>query len=355
MTGTAERYEQQALGCALLGSPFYARLLERLAADARAGGPADRVLADFAERPGGDAPQLRLLGGIHRMVLTGELPDLARHFPSAGGDGDADAAWPLVRGLLADLPGAVADALTRPPQTNEVGRAGPLGGGLAVVAGDTGLPLRLFELGTSAGLNLRLDRFHHEADDRTMGDPTAAVRFVDLWDDGAPPYSAIEVVERRGCDRSPLDPADEADRLTLLSYLWPDQAERRARTEAAIEVAQRVPAEVERADIGTWLADRLDLVDGTATVVFHSIVWQYLEPEEQAQVRQRLHEVGQRASTRHPLAWLRLEPHTTEARTDLRLTTWPSGEERLLAEAGFHAGRARWLGPRRPGGAADRF
>jgi len=170
------------------------------------------------------------------------------------------------------------------------------------------------------------------------------VRFVDLWEGGAPPYApGIEVVERLGCDRDPLDPTHEDDRLTLISYLWPDQAERRARTEAAIDVARSVPATVERAAIGDWLERRLDLVDGTATVVFHSIVWQYLEPDEQDAVVGRLRGVGATATPERPLAWLRLEPHPDSARTELRLTTWPGGEERHLADAGFHAGRATWL------------
>ena len=29
---------------------------------------------------------------------------------------------------------------------------------------------------------------------------------------------------------------------------------------------------------------------------------------------------------------------------DLRLTVWPGGEERLLAQAGYHGEPVRWLG-----------
>ena len=46
---------------------------------------------------------LRLLGGLHYVVLGGDEPELAAHYPSTGGDGDAAAAWPRIRALLAQV------------------------------------------------------------------------------------------------------------------------------------------------------------------------------------------------------------------------------------------------------------
>ena len=40
--------------------------------------------------------RLRVIGAVHKLVLSGAAPALAAHFPSVGGDGDAAAAWPLV-------------------------------------------------------------------------------------------------------------------------------------------------------------------------------------------------------------------------------------------------------------------
>ena len=45
-------------------------------------------------------------------------------------------------------------------------------------------------------------------------------------------------------------------------------------------------------------------------------------------------EAGARASDEAPLAWLRMEPDVERAA--IRITTWPGGEERLLARAGYH-------------------
>lgn len=104
----------QAVGCRAMGSEFYADLCVPMAADAREGGPVFEVLVDHAAEPFETVYALRVLGGVHRMVLEGRAPDLARHFPSVGGDGDAAAAWPPLRALLASHPPEVLDSLTWP-------------------------------------------------------------------------------------------------------------------------------------------------------------------------------------------------------------------------------------------------
>jgi hypothetical protein len=126
-----------------------------------------------------------------------------------------------------------------------------------------------------------------------------------------------------------------------MSYVWPDQVERFSRLEAAIEVARRVPAKVDRAEADVWVADRLTLpLPGIATVVVHSIVLQYLPREARARLKDAIHTAGERASGASPLAWLRMEP--AGERAELRLTTWPGGEERVLASAGYHGSPIWW-------------
>jgi hypothetical protein len=45
-------------------------------------------------------------------------------------------------------------------------------------------------------------------------------------------------------------------------------------------------------------------------------------------------EAGERATAAAPLAWLRMEP--AGRRAEVRLATWPAGEDRLIARAGYH-------------------
>ena len=137
----AETFRRQALGAEVLGSPLYTDVLRRMADDAQAGGPVWDLLEEHATASLGAAYPLRVLGGAHRLALTGQAPDLARHLPSCDGDGDADGAWRALIALMASPPPEMLDALTRPPQTNEVGRAASLIGGVLVVADEHRLPV----------------------------------------------------------------------------------------------------------------------------------------------------------------------------------------------------------------------
>ncbi len=63
--------------------------------------------------------------------------------------------------------------LSSAPQTNEVGRSGVLVGGFLQIAKETGLPLRLLEIGASAGLNAVWDRYHYQLGAADWGDRRA--------------------------------------------------------------------------------------------------------------------------------------------------------------------------------------
>ena len=146
------------------------------------------------------------------------------------------------------------------------------------------------------------------------------------------------MVERRGCDPHPLDPASEDTRLTLLSYTWPDQLRRFTQLRAALDFAPSMPVEVERAAAVEWLEDALAApAPGVATVVFHSVVLPYLGEEGIAELWRTLDAAAGRARPDAPLAWLSLEAGAELA--DVRLMTWPGGEARLLAHASFHGPR----------------
>ncbi len=334
------------VGCEALGSPLWAAMCARFALEAEAGGPVFALLEPHAGSTFADAYPLRMLGGLHRLALDGDAPELTRHLPSTGGDGDEDEVWAALSAIVAAPPAVLLDALTRPPQTNEVGRSASLIGGFLLLAEEHGLPLRVLEIGSSAGLNLRFDHFRYEQGDAGFGPPASPLQFSGCWPLRLPPFDAtLAVTSRRGCDVDPIDITNPADRITLLSYIWPDQAERFARTAAAIDIAASVPAVVERADAAAWLFSQLaPAVDDQATVVFHSIMWQYLSKTTRKGIRELLDAAGAAATNCAPLAWLRLEPRKDLTYPELRLTTWPGGEERLLANCSFHLGPVEWLG-----------
>jgi hypothetical protein len=333
----------QAEWCARLGSPLYGVLCARVADDVEAGGPAAAVLAGHEEDRPASALALRLMGAVHRLALAGEAPAVARHYPSAGGDGDAEGAWQAFRAVLIDRRDDLRVLVERGVQTNEVGRAAALAPGFLTVAQETGLPLRILEMGTSAGLNLRWDHFRYQAAP-AWGDANSLVVLKGAWKTTVPPFAVTTtVVERAGCDPNPVDPTTDEGRLTLMSYVWPDQRDRFAMLRGAIEVARRVPADVERASAVDWLPARLASArPGLATVVFHSIALQYLDRKSREEALGAIADAGVRATADAPVAWLRMEPGGEQA--EVRLTLWPGGNERLVATTGFHGRPVRWLG-----------
>lgn len=334
------RWQQAGCRMAASPSPFYEAVLGRLA-DAATRDAAHPVVALLARAPltVDAAPQLRLLGGVHRAVLEGAAPDLA---PVWGRD--VEAAWPLLVAVLRDPPAAVLDALTRDPQTNEVGRAAGLAAGLAEIGRRTSLPLRVFEIGTSAGLNLRLDRYRYEAGAQHAGDPHSPVRFAGRDYEGTPPLSSLtQITERRGCDLHPIDVTTAAGRTRLLSYVWPDQAQRLARLRAALEIAASMPVTIDTASADDWVERWIEPRAGTVTVLQHSIMWQYLPDVVQQRVAGVLRVRGARATSASPIAWLRLEPAPEVVHASVRLTLWPGGRDELLAHSGYHGPPIAWL------------
>lgn len=342
----ARRLRTQQTACRELGSPLYDHLLGHAVVDLDAGGVVWRVLEGREGDPGQSAVALRLLGAVHRLVLTGRAPALAGYYPSAGADPRTGwrGAWEAFRGTLEEHLSEVRAELERGVQTNEVGRAGALVGGFLTVAAETGLPLRVLEVGASAGLNLRWDHFSYGVGERRWGPAGSPVQLGDPYIEGAPPFDVeAVVVERRGCDPHPLDPTTDEGRIALMSYAWPDMTLRYQHLRGAFELARAVPVTLDRSEAAPWVTAQLaEPRPGMATVVYHSVVMQYLDEAGRAAFRAALDEAAARATDAAPLAWLRFEP--ARRTFEVTLTTWPGGAERLIAESGAHGRPVRWLG-----------
>lgn len=330
-------FRDQAKSCAALGSPFMARLMA-LAADRLAPGSdvAHRLLGwqgDVSSR--GQSVPLRLAGALHALRRSGH-PDLAAVYPPAGA-GD-DALWAAVETAFADSGPEILGWLASPPQTNEVRRSAALIPAMHLLAARFGLPILVSELGCSAGLNLRADRFRLSAGSVAYGPADAPVRLLPDWTGPAPREAPVSVAARAGVDMRPVDPRTEAGRL--YAYLWPDQPERLALTEAAVATAAADPARVDRGDAADWLEAALGRArPGLLHLVFHTVAWQYFPDATKTRAAAALAAAGARATEAAPLARFSMEADGGRG-AGLSLQVWPQGATLNLGRADFHG---RWI------------
>jgi hypothetical protein len=294
---------------------LYGHLMRAMADDWEAGGPVRDICSGWEDASAGSVVQLRLLGGLFRLVLRGEASELEPYYPCLGGVEPADAAWPAVRQVLSAHIPELHAALDVAPQTNEPGRSAALLVGLLAAVEETGLHrVRLLELGASAGLNLLVDRYRIEGGGWACGPADSPVRLADAVHGRLRPQP-FEIVARRGCDLSPVDPTSADGRLRLRSFVWPWQLDRHARLAAALDVAAAERPEVDRAGAAEWLAAQLAAPPGpdTLTVVWQSVTRQYWPAEERTRVDALVHD----AAARLPIAQVAMEfpltGHATQA------------------------------------------
>lgn len=345
-----ETFRQQSQACGRLGSPLTSHLCERLPALLLDGTALTRHIAGWsAERALADALPLRVTGALHALARSGLAPYLAEAYPPA----------PLDPGRLCDAvtramrehDGFLSSFLVSPPQTNEVARCSALLGAALQIAVHTRLPLAWYEIGASAGLNLAFDQYRYDLHIGSFGETNAPLLIRSRWElaegagHGALPdlTATLSVVHRAACDVAPLDPRSPEARERLLSYVWPDQAERLDRTAAALEHAARGPWRVEQEPASSWLPRQiLPPREGVVRVLAHTIMWQYLPPDERSAIKATMREAAERATARAPVAWFSMEALPQARGAALQLTVWPGHARRTLGFADFHGRWVRW-------------
>jgi hypothetical protein len=322
-------------------SPLCVALMRAAADDIDAGGVVAELFAGVPAPPG-SVPQLRLLAALHYLVLSGQAPELSRFYPSAGGEEPLDDVWTAARELIHEQFELIRARLGRTVQTNEPGRSAVLLAGLLWLAERHRRPIRLLEVGASAGLNLLFDRYSYTVGELQLGDPASPLGFVDPWTppppiDLAEAAASLHITARAGCDVAPLDPRVPEDQLTLLSYIWPDEPSRIERLRAALSLAARDPAPIAARGGAEWLREAMATAgEGELVVVWHSVVRQYLDAGEWAAIEDALH-------GRPGVVRLSMEPARDDhMRMQLTVSSPPGAPEIRLAVCGDHGLPVRW-------------
>lgn len=290
-----------------------------------------------------DAMPLRIAGGIHNLLLTGEEPRLADVYEGRMTDqGQVDA---LVRELVETYDHRLMPWLDGPPQTNEAGRSATLMAGLLWLAERVAPRFELLEIGASAGINTMMGRYRYELGGVEVGPSGSRMAIAPEWRGPPPPRGEPEIVSARGCDLAPVDLTDEAQALRLKSFVWPEANQRMARIDTAIAMAERFPPDIARQDAASFVQEALaqPQEEGVTRVLMHSVVWQYIPDAAQDAVTATMEQVGKEATADRPLAWLALETNRETFAHELRIRYWPGGDEPvLLASAHPHGEWVEW-------------
>ena len=329
-------FEEQAAACKSLGSPFMARLLSLIGSRIDRSTPIGRRILDWQGDlgPASQSVPLRLAGALHALVLQGHEALASSYQPHLVSDHQL---WDAINGAFLDHADEINTILDSPPQTNEVRRSAVLLAAASEVSGMFGLPFSIYELGSSAGLNLMFDQFGLAAGDQVIGAKDPKILFTPDLPSATPVNNPVHITNRSGCDIAPINLTDPNAKLRLLSYIWPDQADRMAMTKVAI---QNQNAKVLNMGAFEYLKTNLALKNGEVQFVFHTIAWQYFPSEEQERCKLLLEEIGSDATADCPLAWFSMENNGEGRGAELRLRAWPGNINRVLGTADFHG---RWI------------
>ncbi|WP_242124238.1 DUF2332 family protein [Sphingobium sp. Sx8-8] len=311
-------------------------LAERLDRESETG----RRALDWPGEPIADALALRLAAPFHALYRSGRAPQLA---PIYGGE--ISQAGDLIATTIAQHDGEISRWLDGPPQTNEPGRSAILMTGLLALADRHGLPFELLEIGSSAGLNLLIDRFRMDLGGVEVGPSDSPVLVEPEWRGAPPPDVPVSILSVRGVDIAPIDIRAPGAVERLLAYVWADQTRRVELLAKVLDLALTHPPKVEQGDAADWIEARLaePQADGTCRVLVHSIMWQYLPRETRHRIEAAMAAAGEAATPSRPLGWVTYEGDRESRRPVLKVRSWPGhAEAEMLAHAQPHG---LWIAP----------
>ena len=376
-----DSFLRQAKLCHQLEASWTANLLRLLVTHKDCRAVSLRIMRDWRGDAFDGALPLRLIGGLRYMALEHKNTPLARFFFDATKKDSTKNMHAIqsaftVCHAMRQQEDFLRSFIKTPVQTNEVNRAAGLLGGFLTAIHHTNLPLRLREIGASAGLNLLWDKFLYDlspyqwhaqpstpAAKTQHGAPQKMVRVATRWQGPPAPFATkVKILDRKGCDISPLDITNTGDARRLMAYVWQDQKERQQRLKSAIDLAkaQQTPVLVEKVThTASWILQQYmepfsrensnasgqgAPLEKYLTVFYHSIVWPYFDKKTRHQVKAALRHIARKATVARPVAWLRLDTPRFQDLPKLQLTLWPGNKKMTLAHVHPHATHVRWTG-----------
>ena len=287
--GTREGVAAEICGWmrAATDSPIYLRLAGDIAED-----PA---LLDVVARID-NVPPMNLLFGAVQLLRGGPLPDLPfsefRDF------------------VLGHEEAIVEIGCTRRTQTNEARRCAVIlpfvAQAVVGLGGARGadVPVHAIDIGTSAGLNLCLDRYAYDYGRGVIGE-SALTLACENRGDFVLPRSVPVFATRTGLDLAPVDVGDPGAVAWLEALVWPEHTERLDRLRKAIAIRRETPVTMVAGDAIATLGEVVaGLPAGEPVLIFHTIALYQLDAGAQGAID----DIVAGLARERPLARVSFEP-----------------------------------------------
>ena len=318
----------------------------------------DQRILELAANARSDQPAPNVLyASVHDLLFrdaeAGETPDsLTRWYPSiSGGPIPDDSPWEAFRAFcLANEERLVPIIAEGRTQTCVVHRSAVILAALGCLPGVEAAKGRvgLLEIGPSAGLNLRLDRYRYEYRSKdgshvVWGDPEAKPSLiVENLGTAAPPLPArLEVLARRGLELNPLDLSDPTVVRWLRALIWPEHVARAKVMDAALQQVAKVPAEIYEGDATQDVEAHVRALPADAArVVFATQVFYQIPAEGRREVLAGL----ARASDSQPVDLILMESNGEgdSTVTHFAFENGKRGEKRDLARVDSQGRSVTW-------------
>ena len=327
-------------------SPLYTALAHDVAEN-------DSLLRLAARCRHGQYPTFLFFAAIHYLLLGGTEHDLAAFYASVAGTEarPPEDAGPALASFCRDHEAEIGALLeTRLVQTNAVQRSLALRLGFVAIGRRVEEPVHLVEVGASAGIHLRFDRFGYTLGRRRFGNAESPVQ-IEAECVGQGPTPDLDAVvaalaSATGIDLNPLSAASPDDRRWLEALVWPDNPREADLLRRALEVVAADPPSIRAGDAVDLCAIlAAELPAGEPRVVFHIATRMHVPAERHDAFDSAIASLGENA----PLYRLALDdrldpdPRPQPARPGNPIYLHaPDGARTLLAVAGP---RLDWIEP----------
>jgi hypothetical protein len=165
-------------------------------------------------------------------------------------------------------------------------------------------PVTFLEIGPSAGIQLRFDRWAVHTAGRRFGPADAPLTLRPQWRGDRPPPDLDRIPpirDRLGVDLHPVDAGDPDQRRWLQALVWPEHRERFAELATALDAVAADPPAILQGD-AIELLPRLDaerLAGDIPLVVFHAMVRVHVPADRRAAFDAAIAALGRRRRLLH--------------------------------------------------------